>query len=166
LKDKILADREKRYNKILDLIEQYNLPIVCGKINYPGMDKNSKEAEMAFKDLKILMNEGFRSDFIYRVYLNGYDGQSMLGVVNKDALEAKKAAIKIEEEHSLGRIFDIDVYIKDGSSLGREKISKTERKCVMCGQNARVCIKLQRHSQEEVLIEINKQIKRYFGVGV
>lgn len=164
--DKILEDREERYNRILELIEKYNLPVVCGKINYPGQDKNTREAKIAFEGLEAAINEGFKEAFIYTAFLSGYDGQSIIGVVNKDALEAKKVGIKIEEEHSLGRMFDIDIYTKDGSSLGREKVSKSQRKCIVCGQDARVCIKLGNHSQKEVLWEINKMIKRHFKMGV
>lgn len=164
--DKILEDREERYNRILELIEKHNLPVVCAKVNYPGTDKNTKEAKMAFEALRTAINEGFKREFIYTTFLNGYDGQSMLGVINKDEMKTKNIGVKIEEQHNLGRIFDIDIYTKDGSSLGREKVGKSQRECIVCGQDARICIKLGNHSQLEVLSKLNKMIKSHFKMGV
>jgi holo-ACP synthase len=156
--NKILEDREDRYNEILKLLEEYNLPVICGKLNYPGEHKNTHEADRGFSILSKLIIENFGEAFIYSTYLEGYDGKSILGVLNMDAHKAKQIGIEIEEKHLLGRIFDIDIYTKDGSSLGREKISKTERKCIICGGNARICIKTGKHILDEVLLEIHKLI--------
>jgi holo-ACP synthase len=159
--DKILEDRENRYNKVLELLEIYKLPVVCGKINYPGDDKNTPESNKAFSILSKLLVESYKEGFIYSTMLRGYDGKSFLGVINMDEFDAKQIGIKIEEEHNLGRIFDIDVYIRDGSSLGREKINIDERKCIVCGDNARICIKSGKHSVGEVLQEIKRIISEY-----
>lgn len=159
--DKILEYREIRYNRILELIESYKLPVVCGKINYPGIDKNTKEAEIAFSVLFKSLSLKYSSYCIFSEELKGYDGKSILMVVEMNNLDAKKHALSIEQNHLLGRIFDIDIYIEDGSSIGREKLNINPRKCVICSEDARICMKSKTHTMIEIHEEINKLIKDY-----
>jgi holo-ACP synthase len=159
--DKILEDREKRYNEILSLINKYRLPIVCGKINYPGTNKNTEESNRAFSILVKQLKRKYGEKMICSVELNGYDGKSFLAALRMEAFEAKKMAIEIEEEHILGRVFDIDIYVDDGSSLGRESINNNPRKCIICEDNARVCIRNKKHTVEETIDKINRLIKEY-----
>ncbi|MCT4606443.1 MAG: citrate lyase holo-[acyl-carrier protein] synthase [Marinisporobacter sp.] len=159
--EKILVDREKRYNTILELIEKYDLPVVCGKINYPGKNKNTKEGQKLFLGLMQSLKIKFHSYAEFSQVLGGYDGSSILIVVKMDPLEAKYIGVDIEENHCLGRLFDIDVYSRDGSSIGREKINKDARRCILCNDDARVCIKTNRHSLEEIIERINRLIAKY-----
>jgi holo-ACP synthase len=157
--DKILEDREKRYNLVLEYLKQYNLPVVCAKVNYPGTDKNTEEASIAFSILQKAVLENFKSYFIHTNILEGYDGKSFLSIVNISPLDAKSIGMSIEENHGLGRIFDIDVYIEDGVSIGREKINKNMRKCILCGEDARICIKTGAHSLSQTISVINNLIR-------
>ncbi|WZL72730.1 citrate lyase holo-[acyl-carrier protein] synthase [Clostridiaceae bacterium 35-E11] len=159
--DKILMDREKRYHQILSLLEKYHLPVICGKINYPGKHKTTHEAQIAFRVLTQSIQERYATASVFRQVLDGYDGSSMLMVVDMDPVAAKNIAVDMEEHHFLGRIFDIDVYIEDGSSIGREKFKKGARRCVLCSEDARICMRMNRHSMESVIQEINRLIHEY-----
>ncbi|SCG83091.1 holo-ACP synthase [Proteiniborus sp. DW1] len=157
--DRILRDREQRYYEILSLITEYNMPVICGKINYPGNDKNTIEAKKAFQILKQILIEKFSNNIVYSKTLSGDDGSSILIVADMESLESKKIAITLELTHPLGRIFDIDVYFGDGESIGRENLGMEPRKCVLCGENARVCMRAGRHSLQEVVDKVNKMIR-------
>ncbi len=159
--DKILLDREKRYDRILELIEEFNLPVLCGKINYPGINKNTMESKKAFRNLEDILSLQISHRSVFCEKLDGYDGSSMLMVLKEEPLIAKNMAVLIEEKHPLGRIFDIDVYIKDGSSIGRENIDKKPRRCAVCEKNARICMKNKNHNIEELLEKINWIISNY-----
>jgi len=161
--DKILEDREKRYNIILELIEKHGLPVLCGKINYPGNNKNTKEAKEAFNILLKSIEEAFQSYTIDKVITSGYDGNGVILVLNIESKAAKEEAVAIEENHNIGRIFDIDIYDTDGAPLSREDKGMQPRKCMVCGQNARECMKLKRHSLEETLKIVNGIINNYGG---
>lgn len=161
--DKILEDREKRYNIILELIEKHGLPVLCGKINYPGNNKNTKEAKEAFNILLKSIEEVFQSYAIDKVITSGYDGSGIILVLNIESKAAKEKAVAIEKNHSIGRIFDIDIYDTDGVPLSREDKGMQPRKCMVCGQNARECMKLKRHSLEETLKIVNGIINNYGG---
>jgi holo-ACP synthase len=82
-------------------------------------------------------------------------------VLNMSAVDAKKIAITIEDLDDIGRIFDIDIYTLDGSSLGRSDINIMPRKCIICNEDGRVCTRLKSHGLEEVLVAVNSVIRRY-----
>lgn len=157
----ILSDREKRYCEILSLINKYGAPVICGKINYPGNDKNTLEAQNAFQILQRLLTEKYTQNSIYTQLLSGDDGSSILIVANMDPLEAKKIAVSLETNHSLGRIFDIDVYVEEGSSIGRENLGIKSRRCIICNEDARVCMRTGSHSLREVVDKVNQLIHEY-----
>lgn len=157
---KILDDREKRYLETVDLYNKYKKPIICGKINYPGENKNTLEAGKAFSALLMSLNSEFKSNVLFSKLVEGFDGKAILMVMDMDPMEAKKRAVSIEETHDLGRIFDIDIYV-EGVSIGREDMKKLPRKCIICSEDARVCMKLNKHSLEEIIDSVNKLINAY-----
>jgi len=156
----ILEDREKRFFKILNLYKKYNYPILCGKINYPGINKNTLEAEYAFNVLYSLLMNLFKDYIIYHEVDKGYDGKSVLMVLRLDKFEAKRMSINIENEHELGRIFDIDIYEKE-NPVSRTELGFKERECIICKKSARECSRQKKHALDEVLEEINYLINRY-----
>lgn len=156
----ILRDREKRYERVMELSQIYKVPVLCGKINYPGVDKNTNEAKFAFKILREELQKVL-DNIIFSETLEGADGYSFLAVVAMDSLELKKIAVKIEESHPFGRLFDIDVYIESGCSIERGQIGHPKRKCIICGENPRICSKTNKHSFEDVINAVNKIIVDY-----
>lgn len=162
--DNILEDREKRYYEILARIEKYQMPVVCGKINYPGKDKNTAEAQKAFQILQSLLTEKFGKNSVDTQMFTGDDGSSILMSVDLSLSEAKKMAVHLETVHPLGRIFDIDVYGEEGRSVGRESIGMAGRKCILCDGDARVCMKIGRHSFQDVVDKMNQSIHAYISL--
>jgi holo-ACP synthase CitX len=158
LANNILEDREKRYNRIVELLYKYNLPILCGKINYPGNNKNTKEAQIAFLVLKEYIEQEFKDIIIHSEILKGQDGQSIIGVLKTDPLEAKKRAVYIEERNKIGRIFDIDIYDNKGYPIERGSVGRDRRSCIICGKDTIECMRTNRHSKEEILSKINSII--------
>lgn len=161
MNNNILVDREKRYNEILSLLEEYKLTVLCGKVNYPGNNKNTEEVKIAFKILMNLLRKKFYLKLKHVRIINGDDGPAFIMVLDMSAIEAKRIAITIEDMNEIGRIFDIDIYTKDGSSLGRSDINMMARKCIICHEDGRVCTKLQKHDLSEVIDAFNKVIKKY-----
>ena len=159
--DKVLEAREKRYDTILDLIKKYKLPVICGKINYPGSNKNTPMSQKAYNILENLIISKFKDHIIEQKNTRGADGNAFILVVNLNPIKAKKMAMDMEIEHELGRIFDIDIYDLDGSSIGREKMGVQGRKCVICNSEARICIRERKHSLEDTINSIDKLINKY-----
>lgn len=155
--------REKRYDLILDIINMYKKPVICGKINYPGNNKNAPEAQKAFKVLEKLLLLHFDKDNLYNEKDTGADGSAILITTKLDGVEAKKLAIDLENKHPLGRIFDIDIYDLDGASIGREKMNIHSRGCLICDENARICMRNGKHKLEEIFYSVNSLINGYLA---
>jgi holo-ACP synthase len=116
---------------------------------------------MAFSVLRQEIYKEFDGKIKVEKKLSGYDGDSLLLIIDLPIIEVKKRSIKIETEHPLGRIFDVDIYNRDGVPLSRGDFNIQERKCIVCGSAARECIVKKRHSLGEVLERVNKMIKEY-----
>ena len=71
-------------------------------------------------------------------------------VAGVDRTDLKKSAVKLEETHPLGRLFDIDVFDEEGSPMIRELVGAGRRKCLLCGKDAKECGRSRTHSVEEL----------------
>lgn len=157
----ILEAREERYEKILELINKNLGTVLCAKINYPGRDKNTPHAKKAFEILKQLLLKSFNEKIVLTKVLHGLDGNSLLLVLNLNMIEAKGISIDLENNHHLGRLFDIDIYDKQGIPISREKFNLKPRGCVVCGKNARECILKKSHTIDETLDKVNTMIDSF-----
>jgi holo-ACP synthase len=156
--DKLLFDREVRYNEVLELIDKYKLPVLCGKVNYPGNNKNNREVHKAFNILTKLLMEAFTSEAVVSRIIAGSDGPAHIMVLRMNSFKAKDIAVSIEENNEIGRVFDIDIYMENGMSISRSDMNLASRKCIICEEDSRICTKLSRHSLEEVLEAFNRKI--------
>ena len=76
-------------------------------------------------------------------------------------LEAKRIAVTIEDTHPLGRLFDIDVINTDGIPVARNDIGEKPRRCLVCEHEARYCMRMRWHTQEEIWAKINEMVDSY-----
>ena len=79
-------------------------------------------------------------------------------VVDMQPEEAKRICCGIEDSHPLGRLMDMDVIV-DGKPLSRGDIGLPERRCLVCENPARLCMRAHTHSQEEIQDAINALFK-------
>ena len=73
-------------------------------------------------------------------------------------LEAKRIAVQIEDTHPLGRLFDIDIIDKDGVPVSRDRVGSNPRRCLVCDREARYCMRMRWHTQEEIWERINAMV--------
>lgn len=78
-----------------------------------------------------------------------------------DAMQAKRLAVQIEDTHPLGRLFDIDVITPSLVPVSRSELGLSPRACLLCGNEARVCMRAHTHSAEEVEARITSMIDSY-----
>lgn len=76
-------------------------------------------------------------------------------------LEAKRIAVNIEDTHPLGRLFDIDIINADGVPVSRDAIGEKPRRCLVCDHEARYCMRMRWHKQEEIWAKINEMVDNY-----
>lgn len=82
-------------------------------------------------------------------------------IVEGDAMEIKRRMCGIESSHILGRLFYIDVLRPDATPISRQEVGLTPRRCLICGREARHCMRIRAHSQEEIMKKIAEIIEEY-----
>jgi holo-ACP synthase/triphosphoribosyl-dephospho-CoA synthase len=158
--DDILNAREERAFKINELINNTVNTYLIVKANIPGNEKNTLESMIiidAFKNY-IDLNYSYKK----KEFVESIDGNYYLYTFDYDGIYIKKEMIKLEERHLLGRLVDLDVYQKE--AISRSRLHLFERKCLLCDDIARVCIRLQKHSLNEIRDEIKKIVKIYVEI--
>lgn len=160
----ILQSREDRRDKQLDLINRYKSTLISFTLNTPGIVKDNEmyrgiHNEGMQEIIKLLTEKNI--PIIYQEVINKSTGSEGYIVVDVDPFQIKKLLIELEEDHPLGRIFDIDVFDKDHNQISRSDLSLNTRRCLLCGKDARVCAKEKNHSYEELYNRIESLWKEY-----
>ncbi len=78
-------------------------------------------------------------------------GPEALMVIDINAFDLKQAMIELEQSCAIGRLWDIDVFDKDGTLLSRQAYGFPARQCLVCHQNAKVCSRNRQHTSQELL---------------
>lgn len=162
----ILACRENRVRRREQLQQEYGLPAVLLSLNIPGADKDAPLYEK--------VHVAGEQEFLRRCAAAGLQvereearrgacGGESLFLIAAEPVQLKRLCIQIEAQHSLGRIFDFDVYAGDGSVVDRGQLSVAQRSCFLCDEPARVCARLGRHTAEDLQSYLSSLIKRYFS---
>ncbi|MFT8361560.1 MAG: citrate lyase holo-[acyl-carrier protein] synthase [Sporolactobacillus sp.] len=155
----ILEGREVRAQQIARLNDQNAGTVVSFTVNYPGADKLTPQAEVIYHaGVKAIENKINARLCKETVRFSGYEA---LFVTSLSAIDTKKAMIALEETHTLGRLFDIDVFEKDLTKVSRDDLSLPKRKCLLCERPAVICGRSRRHRVEELQEEINHRVDSF-----
>ncbi len=161
--NKILNGREERVVLREEFIKEYKdqaKSFLTITINMPGSDKNlgfvddlfveavsNIKCKLYIKDIKILSEENIINPA----------GPALFLAIDLAPEILKRLCIELEENHIMGRLFDLDVHTIQGGTLSRTKLGYQPRRCIICEDNAKHCIRLARHRREDLL----KKIKDY-----
>ena len=153
----ILLAREKRAQKQRELLDAYHCPLICFTMNIAGPVKTSPLIERGFqaglKQLESLGTAIVAQEILYKD--TGCEGYF---AVDMDAAALKAVCTKIEEDTSLGRLFDMDVLDVDGHKLDRE----CQRGCIVCGAPGRACAARRIHSVNQLQSATDKILQEHF----
>jgi holo-ACP synthase CitX len=160
--DKLLASRDRRVEMQQKLRENYpNLTLVCLTVIMPGNIKRNLFSLIASQAaINALLNtlEGNIVNVVTRDLPTGYEAYVVTSLSRR---EAKLLACEIEDTHELGRLMDIDVLDADGIPVKRETVGSQPRKCLMCDNEARYCMRNRTHTPQELNAKIQEMIDAY-----
>lgn len=160
--DKLLASRDRRVEMQQKLREKHpNMTLVCLTVIMPGnVKRNLSSLIVSQAAINALTNcfEGKMVDFITRDLATGFEAYL---VTNLSQHEAKLIACEIEDTHELGRLMDIDVLDADGIPMKREVVGSLPRKCLMCDNEARYCMRNRSHTPQELNAKIQQLVDIY-----
>ena len=162
--EQLLQSRDKRAQHQRDLLgENPGKSLLCLTVQLPGSVKRNERSLAIAKAGVEAIREAFKPEYEELLDLEtGYEGYFL---VSLDPLEAKRRTCSLEDTHPLGRLIDIDVLrharLDRASPIGREDIGLEPRRCLLCGNEVRYCMRAHTHTQEELLAKIEEMVNSY-----
>ncbi|WP_319531259.1 citrate lyase holo-[acyl-carrier protein] synthase [uncultured Cohaesibacter sp.] len=160
----ILKAREDRVARRSKAQSDERLPALTLTIVMPGrvkdcpLSRQLADAARAAIDLVIRDNA-----WDARLIWSGGDatGPETLYLVDTTPENLKRAMVNLEENHPLGRLWDLDVHSEKGEGLSRKQFGLPRRRCLVCGQEAHACARSRAHSLSELLEAMEAMVLRW-----
>lgn len=163
----LLEAREHRASCQKELIEKFRLPLVSFTVNIPGAIKKTPESSIIFREGCNALSKKLKATGCSLVYYAANDpetGYEAYFVVKTAEQTLKTLTLEIENEHPLGRLFDLDVIGPDGKPFSREDLGTSKRKCLLCDQDAHSCGRSRRHPTEALIQKIQSMVDSYLKI--
>ena len=138
------------------IIGNYELGVRNDELRVKSDELGVRNDELGVKSDELGVRYGGR--LIERDLETGYEAYLITPL---PLLEAKRLAVQIEDTHPLGRLFDIDIIDKDGVPVSRDRVGSRPRRCLVCDREARYCMRMRWHTQEEIWERINAMVDEY-----
>lgn len=159
----MLEAREMRAFRQLQLNRQFGMPIVSFSMNIPGPVKDSPLIRRGFRaGCAALEHRLPKGKVLHRETVEAVTGCECLYVLDMEPMAVKAVTTAIEDEHGLGRLFDMDVIGTDLNKLDREAVGGGDRNCIVCGAPGRGCASRRIHSVTELQAATNGILTDYF----
>jgi len=160
--DMLLESREKRWHLQRQLIQKNpELTLVCLTVIMPGNVKRNAQSMVVAHAAVEAIQEAFGQSIQWQREQDlstGYEGYYL---VDMSMIACKRLACEIEDNHPLGRLFDIDVINTHVEPVSRSVIGREGRKCLLCDQDARYCMRNHTHTRDELQQKIQQMIEAY-----
>lgn len=156
---KILWGKEVRVQHQEELINWFKRPLITFTVNSPGPDKNDPAYTLIYqkgvKEIEAVIKKMNWKIIHARSYVNEAGPVSMY-VLPVEASVIKKKMMDLEENSSLGRLYDIDIHDENKRLLSRKAFGYMPRKCLVCDGYANDCRRAEKHTLEEVYMKIQQ----------
>ena len=149
----MLDARELRVHRQLSLQQKYASVLICFTMNIAGPVKNNRLIYRAFEYGCDILRHQLVSAGIECLHQECYcenTGNVCYYCVKGNAVEIKKITVEIENNLSVGRLFDMDVLDENGNHIERMEIGESPRTCLLCGNRAKECARSRTHSVAEL----------------
>ena len=159
--EKVLSGKEER-------VIQRDSSLLSGffacqiTLNIPGYPKHLSNEISAINEFRRRFTKKYRLPLRSEKIIDNPAGHCWIGYfcgTHREAAEAKKIAVEIEESSPEGRALDIDIVTPEGS-LSRHDLGLPPRKCVLCESPAKECAAGRKHPYDELRAEIIRLIKK------
>ena len=160
----VLAYREKRARRREELLSKYSLPLACFDLNIPGEYADFPWALRSFHDGLEAFTLALEAEGMGILYEER--NAESLGCTADFSVSAapdslKALALRVEETHPLGRLFDIDVY-EPGGMIYRQYGGVDARPCLVCGKSGFLSARGCAHSPLELRFSAEKLMEGAF----
>lgn len=160
--DKLLASREDRCSKQLELINAFpSYTLVCLTVVIPGAVKRNFHSLIIANAALTAVLECFKTSLRHIEVRDLVTGYEAFLLVEQDTIHVKSLACHIEDTHPLGRLFDLDVISNMGTPISRVQMGLQPRQCLLCEHEARYCMRNHTHSLHDLQEHITQMIDDY-----
>ena len=164
--EQLLSARDARAARQKELLAAYpGCTLLCFTVQLPGAVKRNAESLIIGGAGLAALLDRFGSVLKHvqvKDLETGYEAYILVPLPQK---LVKEISCELEETHPLGRLMDIDVIGMDGIPVGREAIGKGLRKCLLCSNEVRFCMRARTHSVEELEAKVNEIVETYVKKG-
>jgi triphosphoribosyl-dephospho-CoA synthase len=153
-------ERQQELDRILGQIradEAASLLLISA--NVPGCDKLRPGISRLLRGALDSLHKaaGIKVLFTRRDLL----GSFCIASSRQSPVDVKRAALILEAETPSARLLDVDVYRPDGVQVDRAGLGLPPRCCLLCAEPACECIRLQRHSNRELLERVDSLLQPF-----
>lgn len=160
--DQLLASREERASFQKELLKSYpGTTLVCLTVIMPGKVKRNLQSLIVAQAALTALVCAFGDSMLKLEVRDRQTGYEAYLETTLSHGEAKRKTCSIEDTHPLGRLFDLDVIDADGVPISRETIGLNPRKCLICDNEARYCMRNRTHTLSELSARIDEMIEAY-----
>jgi holo-ACP synthase CitX len=157
-----LASRDRRWHRQQELLREHpDETLLCLTVIMPGAVKRNRFSLVVAQAATEAMRVAFADSITWMEERDLETGFEAYAFTTHPLLDAKRMACHIEEEHPLGRLFDLDVITPEGIPLPRSAINRPPRQCLLCQQEARFCMRNHTHTREELQQRIDEMVTEF-----
>lgn len=159
--EQMLAAKDRRANRQSAAHARFHAPLISISIVTPGPAKDGSlprfAMEIALRELHALYSARKWPLVWHQVFWEN-TGPEAIHVLDADARVIKLATMDLEDRHSLGRLWDLDVIAPGQRSLSRTELGFPARRCLVCDRPAKECARSRRHPLGELLKTIERMV--------
>lgn len=161
----LLERKELRMKQQQEWLRRHSYPLISFTVNMPGPVKLNQSSylvmQAAFDAIELVCSEHNWQimDFLQTIQNTG--PEFLLVIKEVSVVTLKKAMVSIEENHPLGRLMDIDVLDQSGQIYSRQEYGKNSRRCLICGEDAKICARSRQHSLPLLIATIKEMVDAY-----
>jgi holo-ACP synthase len=162
--EQMLAAREQRAARQAAALARFDKPLVSMTVVIPGPVKDGwlprRVLAEALQELEAVSSARHWPILAREVWWQE-TGPEALYVMDVDAQLVKSATVELEDQHPLGRLWDLDVIAPGPRRLSRQELGSPARRCLVCERPAHACGRSRRHPLQELLHTIGKIVDDY-----
>lgn len=164
--DRLLASRDRRWHRQMELLKEHpNESLLCLTVIMPGSVKRNRLSLAVARAATEAIRVEFADSITQMEECDLETGFEAYVLVSLPTLEAKQIACRIEENHPLGRLFDLDIIDPTGTPVQRSAVGVAPRRCLLCDNEARYCMRNHTHSPEQLQNHIAEIVEAYVHDG-
>lgn len=159
----MLEAREQRAFRQFQLNREFGKPIISFSMNIPGPVKDSPLIRRGFDaGCEALEHRLPKGSVLHIEKILAVTGCEAIYVLDMEPMKVKAITTAVEDDHGLGRLFDMDVIGLDLNKLDREAVGGGDRNCIVCGAPGRGCASRRVHSVAQLQQATTDILTRYF----